>query len=165
MEQRPKLKIKLTIFDKILEATCYFLLFALWIFAIFGYFKLPDNIPIHYDGSGQVTNYGSKIMFFMLPLIATVIFFALSILINRPHVLNYTKPITEENCKRQYTIATSMLRFMKFSILLIFSLILLFTYFTAVGITKGLGRWFLPFVLSLTIIAPIYFLIKSINKK
>lgn len=164
METRPKLKIKLTIFDKILEATCYFLLSAIWILAIYSYFKLPDIIPVHYDGSGQVTNHGNKIMLFILPVVATIIFLGISFLMNRPHILNYIKPITKENFKQQYTIATSMLRFMKFAILLIFFLIILFTYFTAIGITKGLGSWFLPFILSLTIIAPIYFLINSIRK-
>ena len=165
METRPKIKIKLTIFDKILEFSCYFLLLSIWISAIFSYFKLPDIIPVHYDGSGLVTDHGNKIMIFILPVVATIIFIGLSFLIKRPHILNYPKTITQENFKQQYTFATIMLRFMKFAVLLIFLLIILLTYFTAIGIIKGLGSWFLPFVLSLMLIAPIYFLINSMKKK
>ena len=165
METRPKLKIKPTASGKILEFTCYCLLSAMWLLVIYSYFKLPDNIPVHYDGSGQVTDHGNKIMLFILPVVATLIFLGLSFLIKRPHILNYIQPITKENCIQQYTIAASMLRFMKFAILLIFFLIILLTYFTAMGITKGLGSWFLPFALSLIIIAPIYFVIKSKYKR
>jgi len=36
--------------------------------------------------------------------------------------------------------------------LLIFIVIIFFTYLTSIGKSKGLGAWFLPFVLGLTLI-------------
>jgi hypothetical protein len=72
--------------------------------------------------------------------------------------------ITEENSQRQYTIATRMYRFLKLAILVIFSSIVLFTYLTTIGVTNGLGFWFLPLTEGLLLIPAIIGIIKSLKK-
>ena len=144
MEIRPRLKITLSQLDKRLELGSLILMLAMWGLTIFSFIKLPNTIPIHYNGSGQVDSYGDKMTLFLLPIIATIIYFGLTKLNKYPHIFNYMTTITSENAEKNYGIATRMLRFLKFTIILVFTSIILVTYWTTIGITKGLGTWFLP---------------------
>jgi len=163
LETRPKIKIELSQLDKILEQTSYVLLLVMWAFNIYTFLKLPNIIPIHFNGSGGVDRYGNKLILFSLPVLATAIFFLLTQLNKYPYILNYIKPITEENAVVQYSIATRMLRFLKLAILVIFILVNLFTYLTTVGITNGLGIWFLPLTFALLLIPTIISISKSLK--
>ena len=165
METRPKLKITLSQLDKRLELGSIILLVVMWGLTLFSFIKMPNTIPIHYNGSGQVDGYGDKITLFLLPIIATVIYFGLTQLNKYPHIFNYTTTITLENAEKNYGIATRMLRFLKFTIIIVFTSIILVTYWTTTGITKGLGTWFLPFILGLFLLQTIYFIAKSFKAK
>ncbi|MEO8171777.1 MAG: hypothetical protein ABI581_01790 [Sediminibacterium sp.] len=57
-----------------------------------------------------------------------------------------------------------MLRFLKVAILLLFLLIVLFTYLTATGGMNGPGIWFLPFTIGLVFIPVIMAIRESLKK-
>ena len=139
------------------------LLIFLWGFTIFSFVKLPETIPIHFDASGRPDNYGNKLTLFLLPVIGSIIYAGITYLNKYPRVFNYKVQITEENAESQYSFATRMLRILKFSIMLIFSLIVLYSYWTAIGHTKAPGRWFLPLILGIISIPLIYLVIKSLR--
>jgi uncharacterized membrane protein len=164
MEAKPRLKLNLSRLDKRLEVTNKILLFVLWSLTLYSFWKLPATIPTHYNASGQVDDYGNKLTLLILPILATAIYFGLTQLNKHPHVLNYMNKITEDNAHRQYTIATRMLRFIKLATLLIFSLMILFTYLTAIGVTNGLGSWFLPLTSGLVLIPIIVSVFQSSRK-
>lgn len=165
METRPKLKINLSQRDKILEFTGKIFLVAMWVLTLYTFLKLPTTIPTHFNASGQADDYGSKLKLLVLPILATIIYFGLTELNKYPHIFNYMIKITEDNAHRQYTIATRMLRYLKLAILLIFSLIILFTYLTTMGVTKGLGFWFLPLTLGLLFIPTIASIVQSFKRE
>lgn len=165
MEARPRIKLSLSKVDKAIELTGKLIFLLMWGLTIYAFSKLPAIIPIHFSGSGKVDNFGSKSFLFILPILATVIYFGLSQLNKFPHIFNYMTTITEENAVRQYTIATRMLRYLKLAILVIFSIVILFTYLTAIGIKDGLGVWFLPLVFVLIFLPTIIFLGKSLKKE
>jgi hypothetical protein len=73
--------------------------------------------------------------------------------------------ITADNAQRQYTIAKRKLRFLKLAIPIVFSLIILFIYFTSIGVTKGLGFWFLLLTFGFILIPVIISLSQSLTKK
>jgi hypothetical protein len=104
-------------------------------------------------------------MLLILPALGTIIFIGLTQLNKYPHIFNYLTKITESNARKQYTIATRMLRFMKAAILLIFSMIILYTYLTTIGAASGLGIWFLPLTLGLVLIPVIVSLGQSLKKE
>jgi uncharacterized membrane protein len=137
----------------------------MWALTLYTIFKLPTTIPIHFNSSGQADNYGNKLTLLILPILATVIYFGLTQLNKYPHIFNYMTKITEDNAQKQYTIATRMLRFLKLSILVIFSLIILFTYLTTIGVTNGLGSWFLPLTFGLLLIPTIISISQSFKIK
>jgi len=165
MYTRPKIKLQLSAFDKALQATGYFMIIFLWGFTIYAYFNLPDRIPTHFNFSGRPDSYGSKISIIVLPIVSTVIFFLLTFLSKYPHVFNYAAVITEENAEQQYTYGTRMLRFLKLAVIINFTLINVFTYFTAIGKSNGLAAWFLPFMLGMIIIPVSFFIYKSLRAK
>ena len=165
MKTRPKIKLNLSPLDKIVEFTSKIFLVAMWVLTLYVFPKLATTIPIHFNGIGQADNYGDKSTLLILPIIATIIYFVLTLLNKYPHILNYRVNITEDNAHRQYTIATRMLRFTKLAIQLIFSLIILLTYLTSIGVTNGLGNWFLPLTLGLLLTPTIISIIQSLRRK
>ena len=164
MESRPRIKLTLSPLDKKLELLGKLFLVLLWSLTVFTFVKLPTTIPTHFNASGQADGYGDKLSLIILPFIATIIYFGLTALNKYPHVFNYMTEITEDNAQVQYTIATRMLRFLKLAVLIIFSFIIIFTYLTTIGVTKGLGIWFLPVTSGLILIPTIISIIQSSRK-
>lgn len=164
MKTRPKVNLTLSPFDNKIELAGKLFLVVLWGLALYVYFIAPSTIPIHFNVSGQADSYGSKVTILILPLIGSIIFFGISQLNKYPHIFNYATEITATNAERQYTIATRTLRILKLFILLIFSLIILFSYNTAIGAANGLGRWFLPIVIALLMVLIIVSITQSLKK-
>ena len=144
---------------------CVLLVLFTWCFTGFMFLKLPAIIPIHFDGDGKVNNYGTKDTLLIIPVINTVLFLLLTKLAMYPHIFNYMVRITEENAFRQYTIATKMLRFLKLAILLICAMIMMFIYLSILGIIRGPGPFFIPFIFGILLIPTIYGLIAAYKKK
>jgi uncharacterized membrane protein len=165
METRPQIRLTLSPLDKKLELISKFLLVFMWVMTLYALLKLPTTIPTHFNASGQADDYGNKLTLLILPIIASIVYFGLTQLNKYPHIFNYITKITEDNAKKQYTIATRMLRFLKLSILVIFSLLILFIYFTTIGVTNGLGFWFLPFTFGLLLIPTLLIISQSFKKK
>lgn len=165
MEKRPKIKIKLTITDKIFEGIGWLLLLTVWGMTIMSYPTLPDIIPIHYNGAGQADGFGDKGNIFTLPLIATILFVGLTVLNKFPDIFNYPIQITAENAQKQYTYATRLIRYLKFIIVIIFGIIAFVTIRSASGHTDGPGVFFLPLTLVPIFILLVYFGFKSFKAK
>jgi uncharacterized membrane protein len=165
MENRPKLKVPLSIGDKVIESLSWLALIGLWALVIFNYQQLPDEIPIHFNAVGEADGYGGKGSILALPIIATVLFAGLSVLNQYPHVFNYPTSLSEDNALRQYTIATRLIRFLKLALVVIFGLIVYKTIHSLQGNKEGLGFWFLPTALAMIFIPLVYYISLSIRKK
>ncbi len=165
MITRPKIKLTLSPLDNKLELTSKIFLGVMWALTLYTFLKLPTTIPTHFNASGQADGYGNKLKLLILPILATIIYFGLTQLNKYPHIFNYMTKITEYNAQKRYTIATRMLQFLKLAILIIFSLIILFTYLTIIGATNGLGFWFLPMTFGLLLIPTIISISQSFKKK
>lgn len=165
MIERPKINLTLTLSDKIIEVTSFVALVVFWLMNIFAFSTLPENIPTHYNGMGEVDSYGPKTTIFLLPVMGTVLFTFLTYIIKKPETYNYTVEITEENALEQYTNSTKLLRFMKLALLILFIIIDYETIATSKGDSDGLGKWFLPFTIALIFIPVIFSVYKSFSKK
>lgn len=165
METRPKFKILFSPLDKKSEFAAYILLSVLWILFLFTYYDLPDTIPIHYNASGVPDDFGNKTTIILLPIIGTILFWLLTIINKHPRIFNKTTSLNRQDTKQDFTYVTRLFRFYKLAIVIIFSLIVLFTYLTAIGKTKGLGVWFLPFIICIMMIPTIFFIYKAYKAK
>lgn len=161
MENRPKLQVTLTRFDKALELIGLSALIFMWGLAIYYFFTLPNTIPVHFNASGQPDSYGAKGTIFILPATGLFIFIIMTLLNKYPQAFNYPVKITAANALRQYANGTRTIRYIKTAVLVVFTFMLLFTGSTATGKTNGLGLWFLPLTLAFICIPVAYFIIKS----
>jgi uncharacterized membrane protein len=163
MGERPKIKLNLTITDKIIEYTGWAILIATWVLAILSFSDLPESIPTHFNGAGEADGFGGKNNIFVLPIVGTIVFIGMTLLNKNPHIFNYPKTITNQNALSQYSNATRMIRVLKLILVLVFALILVRTLQNTNGSADGLGTWFLPLIISLCTIPTLYFLIKSMK--
>lgn len=161
MQNVPK-NIPMTGFDKSVELAGLLVILMLWALTIFSYFNLQEIIPIHYNASGRVTKWGQKTTLLFFPITATVIFVGLTILNRYPQHFN-TINWKSENASLQLKYAMRMLRILKLSIGLAFSLVVLFTYFVLDGQLSPMGPWLLPVILAVILIPVGYYLIKMLR--
>lgn len=125
---RPKVKIRLTLFDKILEAIVCGILVLMWILVIVSWVGLPDVIPVHYNEKGIADGFGDKMMIFLLPLVATVISVLLMVSCRFPHIFCYGRiKITPENARHEYFIAIRMMRILNLILVLLFGTLIVKT--------------------------------------
>ncbi len=110
-KNRPRIKIKPTKVDKIIDIISLSVVVAIWAVVSFYYAKLPEIIPIHFNANGIADGYGSKNHILLLPIIATVFFVGLYLLNRVPHIHNYTIKITPENAPEEYTKSTKLIRY------------------------------------------------------
>ena len=164
MKERPKIKLQLTLFDTVIEVAAYVALVAFLVMTIFAFSTLPESIPTHYNGLGEVDGYGPKATIFFLPVLGTVLFAFLTYIVKKPETFNYTVEITEENALAQYTNATKLLRFMKLALLILFIVIDYKTIATSNGASDGLGKWFLPFTIALIFVPVVFSVYRSFRK-
>ena len=165
MEKRPILILKPTKTEKIIEIIGYIILLAYWLVIITTYQNLPEKIPIHYNGLGEVDNYSKKSSIFLLPIIGSFIFIILTMINKNPENFNYSIKITEENAENQYKNSIKMIRLLKIIVIVIFFLIDFKTIKIAIGESEGLGNWFLPLTIGIIFIPIIYFANKSYKMK
>jgi len=167
-DNRPKLKIKPTAFDIIIDAISFVLLVLMLFTVIQVYADLPNSIPIHFGSGGLVDEYGDKQLIWLLPGIGFIAFVVMIILNKFPHKFNYLVRITEQNAKQQYTIATHIVRFVNLIMTLIFFYITDKTLNIALQKSAPtLGKWFAPTILSVVIVVIIVIVVVSVfkNKK
>jgi len=165
MVERPKLKIELTIADKIVEFVGWLLVILVWGLAIKSYSNLPNTIPTHYNVLGQANAFDGEVNILILPIVATVLFIGLTIINKYPHIYNYPINITNDNALKQYTNATRLIRYLKLILVFIFCLISYQSIRNANGQTDGLGPWFLPLIILLIFVPLIYFIVWSFRNK
>lgn len=117
-----------------------------------GYYgQLPANVPTHFDASGTPDKYGSKATSLLLPGVAALLFAILTVITRFKKSFNYPVPLTAENTARQQANAVLMIRFLKAVIMIQFAYITIVSMLTAMSLRTGLGQYFLPIILVVTL--------------
>lgn len=164
MDNRPKIKLVLSTTDKLIESISWLALIGLWYLVLANYSTLPETIPIHFNLAGKADGFGNKGNLFILPIISTIVFIAMSFLNKYPHTFNYLKTITEENALYQYSNATRFIRFLKLITVIIFGLISFEIIQIANKNTEAFNIWLLPLTLGLLLVSMAYYIIKMKQK-
>ncbi|MBT8271036.1 MAG: DUF1648 domain-containing protein [Bacteroidia bacterium] len=121
---RPKINLPYEQIDILFEMLNITLLLLIWGYTFSNFFDLPDTIPTHFNGQGEPDAYGGKGTIFILPLIATALFFLMFILNRFPHMHNYLAEITRENALAYYRLSTRALRAINLYCLLLFAVLI-----------------------------------------
>jgi len=132
-KNQPIIKIERSRFEFALEILAAIgLLYGLYELAV-NYGSLPEQIPTHYNFSGQPDAWGSRFTLWLPVAIMAVVYVVMSLLVRVPHHFNYPWKITPENAPRQYQLACLMLTALKTVIVWLFTWIILTTIKLADG--------------------------------
>lgn len=144
---RPILKLPKTKYEKIWDyiGGGLFVLSILYIFVMWG--KLPEEIPGHFNGAGEVDRWGSKIELLILPFIGLFLWILLGLLEKAPHMHNYPARLNESNVEAFYLNSRKGLNEIKNLCLILFAAISFQMIRIALGEAENIGWWFLPTVL------------------
>jgi uncharacterized membrane protein len=134
-------------------------------FSIFSYFRCPEIIPTHFAADGTPDQHGSKILLFLMPAIATILFFGLNALSRHPKIYNYPQKITEDNAEVVYKNGAKMMLALNGCLMLIFLLIELEMYRGARNKQLPFHWWEFAFIIIVPIVVPIVISWKQFSKK
>lgn len=164
---RPIIDVPVEPMDLIIDLVSVTLLIIMMGYTLYAFPGLPDTIPIHYNGSGEVDGYGIKTTIWLLPVISIVMFVGLFILNKYPHMHNYMVNITEENALKNYRFSTRILRVVNFLCMLLFAFIQYRMILGAHRTTTGLGDLLLPIIIGSSILLPIvlFYYQNKLNKE
>ena len=152
-EARPVLKIEVSKKDTMYEIASALLLLMLWVLSIY---TAWHSAAAHTASPKP----GAVLQFLILPLLGSLVFTALTLLNRYPHRFNYPVKLTAENALQQYSLATRLIRYLKFIVVLTFALFALSQLLAEQNRLHGLAIWLLP-VFLLLIYVP---LIRTIMK-
>ncbi len=136
------MKIKNTIFDKIVEIICLILAIGVPLYIIINWSNIPDPLPMHYDLAGNVDRWGDKTELIILPIVTLIMYAFMSAIGYFPQVWNTGVSITEENRERVYRTLKYLVKTMKLIVVVDFSYMTINTL-----MCRDLPIWFTPVVL------------------
>lgn len=153
-----ELKLKRSWYDLFGNILCLVILIGILIYLIIHWNSIPDKIPGHYNGMGEIDRMGSKGEILVLPIISWLMYLGMTVIERFPQVWNTGVRVTEENRERVYRTIKNMLSTMKLIIVAVFS------YLTINSAqVLPLSPWFLPVFLILIFGSIIFFIIRLIR--
>ncbi|MFD1066946.1 DUF1648 domain-containing protein [Oceanobacillus locisalsi] len=160
----PVLKLKMTFIEKLLNVAGILSFFGIILYVIATWNAIPNQLPGHYNLSGEVTRWGGRAELFILLAIGLLLWFGMTVLERFPHVYNY-KNLTEANVKGQYINSRMQINVLKNEIAILFPFIIWNNIRVARGFPSSINTWF--FVIFLLILAGTitFFIVRSYRLK
>ena len=124
--------------------------------------ELPEQIPRHFNAAGDPNRWGAKAGIWTLPIIAAVMYTALTILSGFPQRFNVPFQI-DRGDPEVLGLLRRMMMVIRLEMLLMFAYISWTTLQTALGRSTGLGRAFLPLV-TIAAFAPVAYYLARLRR-
>jgi uncharacterized membrane protein len=154
------MKIKNSIYNNIIEVLCILLLVGISVYLIINWSSIPNQIPGHYDGAGNVDRWGGKGELLILPITSWILYIFITILEAFPQIWNTGVTVTKENRERVYRILKNMISTVKLL------MVVAFTYLCAKqSMRAALPSYFTPLFLLLMFGILAYFITKLIKSE
>lgn len=150
------MKTENTRLQKLLEIVGIILLVLFIGFIAISWGQLPDKIPGHYNAAGVVDRWGEKWEILILPIITTILYVGISLILRYPEIWNVPQTKKESNKYLVYSTLKTMLILMKIEVTVSFFFV---SYFSVKG--KNLPVIFLPIFLILMFGTVGYYILKS----
>ena len=140
---QPKIDIPKSRFERLFNVVAFGVLAASIVYLITQYGGLPDKVPAHFNGAGEVDRFGNKIELIILPSIALALWIGMTVLEKYPHTFNYMN-LTKENAEAQYRNGRKMMNVLKNEIALLFSYLSFQSIQISKELAEGIGMFFMP---------------------
>ena len=138
------MKIENTKADRILDIIGWILLIGTLAYLILGWSSFPDQIPMHYNGAGEIDRWGGKGEIIVIEVVMWILYLGIGLVEKYPQIWNTGVEVTPQNKERVYRILKYMLKTLKTLTALIFAYLI-------VNSLQGtpLPGWFTPVTLIL----------------
>lgn len=153
-EIRPVINLSKSTTDILLELATLIILAICWIITIYNLKILPESIVSHFDLHGNPDKYSSKYFLFFIPALQSLLIILLFTLNHYPHKFNYLETITPQNAEKIYKQGVRMMRIVNLSIAIFLTGIQYFIVQSAIN--QRLSKLFLPILLIIVVLAPIF---------
>ncbi|MFD1021020.1 DUF1648 domain-containing protein [Thalassobacillus hwangdonensis] len=164
VEDKPKIDIPKTSLERFLDIISFIAMVGAVIYVSVMYTKLPEKVPMHFNGRGEVDRYGDKAELWILPAIMVVLWVGLTMLERYPHTFNYMN-LTKDNVEQQYQNARLMMNVLKTEITFLFVYICWEIVQSAI---RGSNEWAalqIPIFTGVIMLTVILFVIRSFRLK
>jgi uncharacterized membrane protein len=165
MENRPVIKLSRSRTETVLDVISLFVIVSMIAYVAYEWHDMPERIPMHFNGKGEIDGWGNKMSLIALPLIGVIIYVGLTLLSKVPHVYNYPSQITHQNARGQYQNARLLINSLKTLIVILFGFIEWSVIQSAKEGNAELNLWVLGFILLILFGTIIFFIIRSIQLK
>lgn len=162
---RPKLDIPKTTAEKIADIIGVGILLLAILFIALNWSSLPDKVPMHFNGAGDIDRWGSKIELLVLPAIGIGLFIMMHIIEKKPHIHNYPERLNETNVEAFYTTSRKMLNLLKNIINILFAYCIYEIILVAEGKTNSLSMFGMGIMLTVVFLIIIVGMIKMTRIK
>lgn len=155
------MKVKISAYDTISDIVSLGCIIGVILYLILTWDKIPNEIPGHYNGAGEIDKITSKNSLIFLQVVTIIMYLFLSIIEKIPQMWNTGGvKITEENKELVYRTAKNLFVSVKMIMVLVFS-------YLTINSSKGtnLPVAFMPIFLIIIFGTIIYFTIKLLRIK
>lgn len=149
MTKRPKIAIPKSKSEWLMDLIGFVALAIMLVVLFMNWSELPNDVPAHFDGSGNVDRWGSKWELLILPGIGIALHFFLMIFEKFPETHNYPARINESNAEVFYLNSRQTLNYMRNIINLLFAYIVYRSVAISLGDAATIG-W--PFFVILAVL-------------
>lgn len=111
------MKTKYTKFQIILEVLTLLILISMIVFICIQWRNIPNQIPGHFNASGQVDRWGNKIEILIMPFFAILLYFIITVITFFPSTWNVPVGLNDDNKKAVYRCTKSMIILLKLEVM------------------------------------------------
>lgn len=132
-------QLPVTRYHKVLNVLSIAMIVGVFVFLLLSWKHIPDQVPGHYNGVGEIDRWGSKAELWMCPVFSVIIYLIITFTERHPRIWNTGVKVTVENQARVYCTLKNMIVTLKFAV------VFLLEFITIHSVTaKPLPVWFLP---------------------
>lgn len=155
------MKVERSAYDTISDVVSLVCIIGVILYLILTWDKIPNKIPGHYNGAGEIDKITSKSSLIVLPIVTIIMYLFLFIIENIPQIWNTGGvKITEKNKALVYRTTKNLLVSIKMIIVIVFSYL---TINSSIG--TNLPVAFIPIFLIIMFGTIIYFIFKLVRIK
>lgn len=87
------IKVKFTTFQKVIEILTLLVLVAQILYIVISWSDLPNKIPEHYNGAGEIDRWGSKNEILFIPIISVFLYGLITLVTFIPSMWNISTKV------------------------------------------------------------------------
>lgn len=150
--KQPKIDIPKTRSEWLMDIIGYVALAVMIAILVMNWRDMPNEVPAHFDGSGTVDRWGSKMELIILPGIAIALHSFLIVFEKFPQSHNYPERLNESNREAFYQNSRQTLNYMRNIINILFAYIVYRSVAIALGDDAVIGWPFFVILIVLFIV-------------